>query len=91
MREARRRGRDARVDVQVMPAAERYIGSVGSAAEPGGSGDPEDDGRGFFSAGWGNGHEGAGIEILEVAFVKVRDFCFWFFVRPKVCKQLGAN
>ncbi|KAI0277101.1 hypothetical protein BGY98DRAFT_1177312 [Russula aff. rugulosa BPL654] len=23
-------------------------------------GDPEDEGRGFFSAGWGNGHEGVG-------------------------------
>ncbi|KAI0252096.1 hypothetical protein BJV78DRAFT_1204702, partial [Lactifluus subvellereus] len=40
------------------------------AAEPGVGGDPEDDGRGFSSAGWGNGHEGAGIEILDVAFVK---------------------
>jgi hypothetical protein len=70
VREARRRGRDARVEVQVVPAAERYIGNVGSAAETGGGGDPEDDGRGFFSAGWGNGHEGAGIEILDVTFVK---------------------
>ncbi|KAF8270630.1 hypothetical protein EI94DRAFT_1722135 [Lactarius quietus] len=70
VRDARRRGRDARVEVQVVPAAERYIGNVGSAVESGGGGDPEDDGRGFFSAGWGNGHEGAGIEILDVAFVK---------------------
>ncbi|KAI0287334.1 hypothetical protein BC826DRAFT_54611 [Russula brevipes] len=70
VREARRRGRDARVEVQVMPAAERYPGSVGSAPEPGPGGDPEDDGRGFFSAGWGNGHEGAGIDILDVTFVK---------------------
>jgi hypothetical protein len=64
--EARRRGRDARVKVQVVPAAERYVGSVGTAPEPGPGGDPEDDGREFFSAGWGNGHEGAGIEILDV-------------------------
>jgi hypothetical protein len=55
----------------VVPAAERYVGNVGTAAEPSGGGDPEDDGRGFFSAGWGNGHEGAGIEILDVSFVKV--------------------
>ena len=78
-REARRRGRDARVEVQVVPAAERYIGNVGSAVENGGGGDPEDDGRGFFSAGWGNGHEGAGIEILDVAFVKVHDSCLLGF------------
>jgi hypothetical protein len=55
----------------VVPAAERYIGSLGTAPEPGSGGDPDDDGRGFFSAGWGNGHEGAGIEILDVVFVKV--------------------
>lgn len=72
MREARQRGRDARVEVQVLPPAERYFGSVGTGPEPGSGGDPEDDGRGFFSAGWGNGHEGVGIEILEVTFVKVR-------------------
>jgi len=64
--EARRRGRDARVTVQVVPAAERYVGSIGTAPEPGPGGDPEDDGREFFSAGWGNGHEGVGIEILDV-------------------------
>jgi hypothetical protein len=45
---------------------------MGTGPEPGSGGDPEDDGRGFFSAGWGNGHEGVGIEILEVSFVKVR-------------------
>ena len=85
MREARLRGRDARVEVQVVPAAERYIGNMGSAAEPGGGGDHDDDGRGFFSAGWGNGHEGAGIEILDVAFVKVGRmiFAFSFSVRPE--------
>ena len=77
--EARRRGRDARVEVQVVPAAERYIGSIGIAPEPGSGGDPDDDGRGFFSAGWGNGHEGTGIEILDVAFVKVSHANFVLF------------
>jgi hypothetical protein len=48
-----------------------YVGNFGTAAEPGGGDDPEDDQRGFFSAGWGNGHEDAGIEILDVSFVKV--------------------
>jgi hypothetical protein len=72
VREARRRGRDARVEVQVVPPAERYVGSAGTGPEPGPGGDPDDDGRGFISAGWGNGHEGVGIEILDVSFVKVR-------------------
>src|SRR5882672_4699182 len=45
---------------------------LGTGPEPGSGGDPEDDGRGFFSAGWGNRYEGVGIEILEVSFVKVR-------------------
>ena len=80
VREARLCGRDARVEVQVVPSAERYIGNIGSAAEPGGGGDPEDDGRGFYSAGWGNGHEGTGIEILDVAFVKVGCIIFAFFI-----------
>ncbi|KAI0252087.1 hypothetical protein BJV78DRAFT_1204542, partial [Lactifluus subvellereus] len=69
---SRRLGRDARVEVQVVRAAERYFGNVRAAAEPGVGGDREDDGQGFFTAGWGNGHEGAGIEILDVAFVNVR-------------------
>ena len=79
MSEARRRGRDARVEVQVVPASERYFGSLGTAPEPGSGSDPDDDGRGFFSAGWGNGHEGAGIEILDVAFVKVSHANFLLF------------
>jgi hypothetical protein len=48
-----------------------YIGNFGTAAKPGGGDDPEDDQQGFFSAGWGNGHEDAGIKILDVSFVKV--------------------
>ena len=53
---------DARVEVQVVPAAERYVGSICTVPD----GDPEDGGRGFLSAGWGNRHEGVGIEILDV-------------------------
>jgi hypothetical protein len=33
---------------------------------------------GFCGAGWGNGHEGVGIEILEMSFVKVRDWTGFF-------------
>lgn len=32
----------------------------------------EQDGRKVFSGGWGNGHDGSGIEILDVEFVPVR-------------------
>jgi hypothetical protein len=42
---------------------------------------PDDDGRGFFSAGWGNGHEGVGTEVLEGSFVKVRQGGFPFLFR----------
>jgi hypothetical protein len=59
-------GRDAGVKVQVVPAAERHFGNVGGAAEPGVGGDPEDDGQRFFSDGRDNGHEGVGVEILDV-------------------------
>lgn len=79
MSEARRRGQDARVEVKVVPAAERYFGSMGAAPEPGSGGDPADDGRGFSSAGWGNGHEGAGIDILDVTFWKVSHACLFLF------------
>jgi hypothetical protein len=40
---------------------------------------PKDDGRGFFSVGWGNRHEGIGIEILEVLFIKVRHRMVFLF------------
>jgi hypothetical protein len=40
---------------------------------------PEDDGGGFLSVGWGNRHEGIGIEILEVSFVKVRHRMVFLF------------
>lgn len=44
---------------------------VGVGADAGSGGGPEDDWWGFFSAVWGNRHEGMGIRILEVSFVKV--------------------
>ena len=58
--EARRRGRVARVVVQVVPAAERYVGSIGTVPEPGPGGDPEDERRGGFQCRMGNRHEGVG-------------------------------
>ena len=56
----RRRGWDARVVVQVVPAAEKYVGSIGTVPEPGPGGDPEDERRGVFQCRMGNGHEGVG-------------------------------
>lgn len=70
----------------MVPAAERYFGSMGTAPEPGSGSDPDDDGRGFFSAGWGNGHEGAGVEILDVLFVKVSRAIFFYLA---MCVALG--
>ncbi|KDQ54803.1 hypothetical protein JAAARDRAFT_349696 [Jaapia argillacea MUCL 33604] len=40
----------------------------------------EDDGRGLLSAGWGNGHDGAGIEILHAEFVPVSLLFVFLFI-----------
>jgi hypothetical protein len=85
--EARRFGSDARVDVLVTPTAERYIGNLCVTVESGVGGDPKGDSQRFFSARWGNGHEGAGVEILDVAFVKVR--CVIFATEGMDNKNLG--
>jgi hypothetical protein len=49
----------------------KYIGGWGERLIGSERDDMEDDGRCVLSAGWGNGHDGAGIEILGVEFVKV--------------------
>src|SRR5260221_12323441 len=49
--------------VGAAPSGE-VLWQFGTGPEPGSGGDPKDDGWGFFSTGWGNGHEGVGIEIL---------------------------
>jgi len=38
--------------------------------------DPEDDGRSLVSGGWGTGHDGSAIEILNVQFVEVSPLFF---------------
>lgn len=38
--------------------------------------DPEDDGRSLVSGGWGTGHDGSAIEIVNVQFVEVCVFCW---------------
>ncbi len=74
-RAARREGRDLRIDVRLTREA-RYVGGFGSAYV-GGEGEEEedfageDDGRTLLSAGWGNSHDGSGVEILNAEFVKV--------------------
>ena len=39
--------------------------------------DPEDDGRSLVSGGWGTGHDGSAIEIVNVQFVEVG--CIFYF------------
>ncbi|KAF8806873.1 hypothetical protein BYT27DRAFT_7101034, partial [Phlegmacium glaucopus] len=40
--------------------------------------DPDDDGRSLVSAAWGSGHDGSGIEIVNVEFVEVSLFSFLY-------------
>ncbi|KAJ3797469.1 hypothetical protein GGU11DRAFT_69604 [Lentinula aff. detonsa] len=37
-------------------------------------GGPEDDGRSLLSAGWGVGHDGSGIEVIDAEFIPVNSF-----------------
>ncbi|EED83761.1 predicted protein [Postia placenta Mad-698-R] len=80
-RRAKSDGRDLRLEVRITKEV-RFIGGLGSHSlklpshsGPGGAmmvdGDPEDDGRTLLSAGWGNSHDGAGVEILAAELVKV--------------------
>ena len=78
-RKARREGRDLRMEVRLTREA-RFVGGFGqklrSAAERGVEGaeedlGPEDDGSSLMSSGWGNGHDGAGLEVLRAEFVPV--------------------
>lgn len=72
-RQAKKEGKDLRLEVRLSREA-RYVGGLGAKY----TGDPDgqdrlgdDDGRSLLSAGWGNGHDGAGVEILQAEFVKV--------------------
>ncbi|KAI0091483.1 hypothetical protein BDY19DRAFT_885242 [Irpex rosettiformis] len=70
---AKKLGRDLKLDVRLTREA-RYVGGFGSHYM-GGSEDEEDftgedDGRSLLSAGWGNSHDGSGVEILNAQFVK---------------------
>lgn len=75
-RGARREGRDLKLEVRLTREA-RFVGSIGSRWVDGSEGeeDPTDDGRSLSSAGWGNSHDGSGLEILHAEFVKVCSRC----------------
>lgn len=49
----------------------RMVGEDEDEDEDFGLDDPEDDGRSLVSGGWGSGHDGSAIEILNVQFVEV--------------------
>jgi len=76
IRRAKSEGQDLRVEVRITKEA-RFIGGFGSSyiKTTGPMGmlldtDPEDDGSKLLSAGWGNSHDGAGIEILSANLVE---------------------
>ncbi|KAH9893565.1 hypothetical protein C8Q73DRAFT_648035 [Cubamyces lactineus] len=72
-RRARRERKDLRLEVRLTREA-RYVGGLGSplrmrdveADEGAGS---DDDGSSLLSSGWGNSHDGSGVEILKAEFV----------------------
>ena len=81
LRREKRDGRDLRVVVRLTREA-RFVGGHGAEYIPEGvsngngkrsanTSDEFGDGRDLLSAGWGNGHDGAGFEILGAEFVEV--------------------
>ncbi|CDO69680.1 hypothetical protein BN946_scf184851.g68 [Trametes cinnabarina] len=72
-RRARREGKDLRLEVRLTREA-RFVGGLGSPLrtrdapadeEP----EEEDDGSSLLSSGWGNSHDGSGVEVLKAEFV----------------------
>ena len=76
VRAAKRDGRDLRLEVRLTREA-RFVGGFG-ARLVGGDGDvsmqggEEEDVDSMLSYGWGNSHDGSGVEVLKAEFVKVR-------------------
>ncbi|KAL1940862.1 hypothetical protein VTO73DRAFT_7903 [Trametes versicolor] len=72
-RRARREGKDLRLEVRLTREA-RFVGGLGQAlrkkdAASDEDAEPENDGSSLLSSGWGNGHDGSGVEILNAEFV----------------------
>lgn len=67
LRRERSAGRDLRLEVRMTREA-RFMGTFGQRIDvvP-----PDDDGSMLLSAGWGNGHDGSGIQVLDAKFVSV--------------------
>ena len=88
-RRARREGRDLVMEVRLTREA-RYIGGYGQplTAKARERGDEElgaeNDGTSLLSSGWGNGHDGAGLQVLNAEFVPVSPALRLWYVR-------GAN
>lgn len=73
-RRARREGKDLRLELRLTKEP-RYVGGLGAkyvGTPEGQDGLGDDDGSSLLSAGWGNSHDGSGMEILNAEFVKVR-------------------
>ncbi|KIP07127.1 hypothetical protein PHLGIDRAFT_89959, partial [Phlebiopsis gigantea 11061_1 CR5-6] len=71
-RQARKEGKDLRLELRLSKEA-RFVGGLGAkfvGIPEGQAGLTDDDGSTLLSAGWGNGHDGSGMEILRAEFVK---------------------
>ena len=84
MRKAKTNKMSMKIEVKLSREG-RFVGGFGAAYHGGhperekeggldgvnGTGGNEEDGRRMLSGGWGNGHDGAGLEILAVEFIQV--------------------
>ncbi|TCD60149.1 hypothetical protein EIP91_010646, partial [Steccherinum ochraceum] len=76
-RGVKERDGEAADEDEVIPVSNSFDGDANDDSEEektllvaAGYGEGADDGRELLSAGWGNGHDGAGMEILSAEFVK---------------------
>lgn len=70
MRKAKEDKCDLKIEVRLTKEG-RFIGGFGAAVPGAESAEDVFDGRKMLSGGWGNGHDGAGMEILAVQVVPV--------------------
>lgn len=111
MKKAKTNKMSMRVEVKLTREG-RFVGGFGSVYHGGrpenereggldsvsGAGGNEEDGRRMLSGGWGNGHDGAGLEILAVEFIQVgcvnvkcfRPEVYWCALHTRACHIQGV-
>lgn len=106
MRKAKANKMNMKVEVKLTREG-RFVGGFGAPYHGGRlekeregelDGGIEEDGRRMLSGGWGNGHDGAGLEILDVEFIQVSRVnvkrsgreVYWYALYARAYRILGV-